>query len=231
MLNICSTTIVRDGDDVIELCLSSVLPYVTRAIVTVDDRSKDDTLKILHRMQARFSNLEVDTFHVTDPLTDLVEIRNRQLARVKEQLCWIVDSDEYYFGDVVEDIQDEVNKTFNWYDVYALRCWAPWDRMNGHKSSSKAVIPRIFKMKPSIKWKGRFGNEMLYNGSSNIFLPSNPHLLVLPYRYIHFTHLKKDPWRKELHRERVADDKFLYPLGMDITHVIDKFYENQNHQK
>lgn len=229
MLDIVSTTIVRDGDDVIELCLSSVLPYVKRAIVSVDSRSKDDTRMVLHRMQAKYANLEVNTFEVKEPFEDIVKMRNEQLKRVTEQWCWIVDSDEYYFGDVIEDIQDEVNKTLNWYDVYALRCWAPWDRMNGHKSSSKAVIPRIFKMKPSIKWKGRFGNEMLYNGSSNVFLPSNPHLLVLPYRYIHFTHLKKDPWREELHRERVADDKFLYPLGMDITHVIDKFYENQNH--
>ena len=141
MFDICVNMIVRDGDDTIEFCLESVLPYVKRAIVTIDSRTKDRTREVLARMKARWNNLEVREFAVENPATDLVEMRNSQLIGVREPYIWIIDADEYYPKCAIEKIRFSDK-----FEIYAFQCWAIWNREKAHWSSSKPQIARIFKM-------------------------------------------------------------------------------------
>src|SRR3990167_1253732 len=164
-INAYTNTIVRNGEDVVRFCLSSILPYVEKAIVTIDSRSNDNTRGILKEMKKEFPNLEVDEYEVRDPVKDLVIMRNLQLLKSKGKWVWIVDSDEYYPKDTMDSLVNILNFEENDYDVYALKCWAIWDKEKGHKSSSKAVIPRIFRKDYSLFWKGNFGREKLYKGS------------------------------------------------------------------
>ncbi|MEK6878816.1 MAG: glycosyltransferase, partial [Nanoarchaeota archaeon] len=204
MLDICVNTIVRNGEDTIGFCLDSVLSQVKRAIVTIDDRCSDRTPEILDQLARKYRNLEIDYFEIKNPKTDLIRMRNAQLKRTNEKYVWIVDSDEYY---PLLDIELKKN-------VYAFQCWAVWNRTHTHKSSSKAIIPRIFRNK-NIRWTGTFGKEKLTDKKP----------ILLPIRYVHFTHLKEDNWRKEMNQNRVADGKFLSPLPEDIKVIVNNFYE------
>ena len=135
-------------------------------------------------------------------------MRNYQLSLVKEKYIWVVDSDEYYPKWVMEELN---NFKFEKY-AYSFKCWAPWDETRAHRASSKNPIPRIFKMKSELRWNKIFGKEILYRGECEL----------LPWRYIHFTHMKKDNWRQEMKQIRIADDKHLMKLPPDYELEVKK---------
>lgn len=210
MLDVSVNTIVRNGEDLIRVVVEAVIPYVRQYIVTLDSNSKDSTRYILREMQLKHKNLEVYYFPVGRFKRDLVEMRNRQFEKSKSKWMWVVDSDEYYQSEDIEGLtlSDE-------YDVYALRCWAPWNIRQAHRASSKPYIPRIFKS-DGRRWRGGWGKEQLIQAGDRV--------KNLPFRYIHLTHFKKDNWRKEFKMERVADGKHLAPMPEEIIKVMEKLY-------
>jgi len=221
VLDVCINTIVRNGEDVIEFCLSPVLPYVKRAIVTVDSRSNDRTREILANMQCKYHNLEVRGFEIRNAprkhvIADLKDMRNSQLDGVKEKWIWIIDSDEYYPEAAIKGI--ELSEEF---DVYMPGCWSVWDGKMAQDYSSKWRIPRIFKNNGRV-WNGKFGRESL--------LKITDKTKVLKVRYIHFTHLKADRWRDEVRMRRKNNYRRLVPMPLDIVSEVEKFYELQKMQ-
>lgn len=203
MLDACAMMLARDSDDYIESCIRILSPHVKRIRVAVDLRTEDNTLPLLFRLSYEISNLEIRVVPVQNPLVDLVVARN-DLLRAPEPWGFIVDSDEFHH---------EIEKyEFTDAPAYAFQCWAVWNETHAHRSSSKSIIGRVFRNSQNVHWRGLFGKEVLYNGNTPVF--SNAQ--VLPYRYIHFTHLKKDHWRTELNQERVADGKYLVQMPSSI---------------
>lgn len=213
MLDVCVNMIARDAEDTIRASLESILPYVKRVILTIDGRSKDKTEEIAWKLFDEYKNLEVSKFPIVSPQMDLVKMRNLQIDRVDEPWVWIIDADEVYPEEVIEQIKLE-----NDCDVYAFRCWAVWDKDNVHRSTSERKIPRIFRMNPNRRWEGVFGKEQLQT--------KNDRIKVLDLRYVHLTHVKKNQWRSELKQERTVDGKKLRAIPLEIKHIVDKFYEN-----
>ena len=212
MLDTCVMMIVRNGEDYIEQCLRVIAPHVKRIKVAIDSRSKDGTGMIVLRLIAKFPNIEVSTFTIDDPSTDLVAMRNDQL-NFKEKWGFIVDSDEYH--------QDISKYELGDGDAYALQCWAIWSATQSHRPSSRVTIGRIFRNKPHLKWKGQWGNEILYCGDKKVF--EDPTLL--PYKYIHFTHFKKDKWREEMGQKRDANGKHLIDTPIEIIKIVKEIHE------
>lgn len=219
MLDVCSMTVVRNGEDYLEPCILMLVNNVSTVRITVDSRSTDKTWKIALELSLKYPNIDLRKFKVKDPLTDLVAMRNSQLP-FAESWGFIVDSDEFHTN--VEDYHFSENNQ----DAYAFRCHAPWPmRGKGHKASAKAVIPRVFKNRGILEWRGKWGKEKLYRGDTDAFKDA----YLLPFRYIHFTHLKQDDWRTELRQKRVADDRSLYQLPDDIIKIIHNIHgEREN---
>ena len=211
MIDACVMTMVRDGDDYLYPCIAAVAPHVKRVKIAVDGRSKDNTRMIAIQLAADFPNVSVWQAPVRDPLIDLVAIRNSMLS-FTEKWGWIVDSDELHY--IIPNLGEA--------DAYSFMCFAPWNTTHGHKASQRAIIGRIFRNKPGLEWRGKFGKEKLYCGDKRVFDES----VLLPYRYIHFTHLKKDKWREEMNQRRVADGRSLSPLPEDVIKVIEHVHEN-----
>ena len=210
MLDACVFTLARDSDDYLDLCVRTVAPYVSSVKITMDSRSQDNTWKIALALSKEFKNVTATVFKVEDPRTDLVAMRNSQLP-FDEEWGFIVDSDEFHF-----DIE---NYRIGGHHSYAFQCYAVWNEIRAHKSSSRARIGRIFKNYGKIEWKGKWGKEILYRDGKPIFENAG----LLPYRYVHFTHIKKDQWRKEMKQERTADDKYLFTMP---DHIIKLAREN-----
>lgn len=209
MFDACVMTLVRNGADYLEPCVLQVVDKVSSVKITIDSRSDDGTRNIAHRLAARYPQISVREHVVVEPLIDLVEARNSQLDFV-ETWGFIMDSDEFHWDILNYELSDVA-------DAYALQCHAPWPaRGKGHKASAKAVIGRIFRNTGVLRWNGTFGKEKLYRGEREVFADA----VLLPHRYIHFTHLKHDDWRTELHQRRIADGRALYQLPDNIIRII-----------
>lgn len=204
--------IVRNGDDYMTPCIEAVAPHVKKIKICMDSRSNDDTYLQITRLVQKFPNVEGDIYKVLEPRKDLVGMRNTLLS-FDEEWGLIMDSDEYHY-----DIQ---NLTVGEKDAYLLSCYAVWNETHIHKSSSRAKIGRLFRNKPNLLWKGSFGKEKLYCGDKLVFEDAP----VLPYKYIHFTHIKKDTWRQEMRQRRIADGKNLSKTPKEIINIIHNLHE------
>ena len=212
MLDACVMTLVRNGEDYLEPCILQIVDKVSSVRITIDSRSDDNTRNIAYKLAEQYPSIKVLEFRVTDPLTDLVAMRNSQLS-FTETWGFIVDSDEFHNDILKYEFGDERSLA----SAYAFQCHAPWpSRGKGHKASAKAVIGRVFKNKGVLEWKGTFGKEKLYRNGDEVFKDAT----LLPFRYIHFTHLKKDDWRTELRQRRIADGRDLYQLPDNIIRYI-----------
>ena len=207
--------IVRNGDDYMTPCIEAVAPHVKKIKICMDSRSNDDTYLQITRLVQRFPNVEGDIFKVLEPNKDLVAMRNTLLS-FDESWGLIMDSDEYHY-----DIQ---NLQLGDKEAYLLQCFAVWDEKQIHKSSSKAKIGRLFKNQPHLQWKGGFGREKLYVGDKPIFDDAP----MLDYRYIHFTHIKKDTWRSEMRQKRIADGKNLSKTPQHIINITNSVHERMS---
>ena len=206
-------TLVRNGEDYLEPCISVVAPHVKAVQIILDSRSDDSTLDVVKRLAEKFSNVEWTVFPVTDPLKHLVEIRN-QFLPFEEEWGFIVDSDEYHQDIAQYSFGDECK-------ACAFQNWSVWNERQAHRSSSRAVVGRVFRNSPGLVWRGAWGKEVLYDYGEPIFREAE----ILPHRYIHFTHLKKDNWREEMKQKRVADGKFLSPMPSEIINKVKEIHE------
>lgn len=213
MLNACVLTIVRDGDEYLGPVIDAVAPFVKSVRITVDSRTKDKTREIVEALANKHSNIKHKNYLVTNPLADLVDMRNDQM-NFEEDWGFIVDADELHYDIDKYTLGKELS--------YAFQCHAPWNETEAHGASGKARIGRIFRNMYGYKWKGRFGHEVLYRTNKPAF---NKDTKLLPYRYLHLTHLKKDVWRKEMGQERVADGRKLYKLPDNLIKIIKQLHE------
>lgn len=213
MLDACVLTIVRDGDDYLDEVIKTLAPHVSSMRIWIDSRSQDQTRAIVQERASKHGNIIFKEYPVTHPLADLVDMRNDQMG-FTEPWGFIVDSDELHH----EIEHYKLGRS----DAYAFKCHAPWNEYQAHGASGKAVIGRIFKNEGKLEWKGRFGKEMLYRYNKPVFSKDTT---ILPHRYLHFTHLKKDKWRTEMNQKRVADDRNLYDLPSHITKIIQDIHE------
>ena len=220
-MSIAINMLVRNGEDFIEPCLTSVLLFVNKTVVTVDSRSDDKTREILKKLQDIYSQLEVRESEVKNPVLDLVSARNEQLKGITEDWVWIIDSDEYYPSDTVSDILGVVKKPQ--YDTIALSSWAVWNKEQYHVSTTRIPSARLFRNLPNLHWEGKFGKEALFRDEIKLWNKDEPRpdVKILESRYIHFTHVKKDRWREEMKQERSADGRNLRELPKSIKKEIE----------
>lgn len=214
MLNACVLTIVRDGDDYLEPVIDAVAPYVKSVRITIDSRSQDNTRQVVEALAKKHPNIKHKEFRITSPLADLVNMRNDQMG-FEEEWGFIVDSDEFHY----DASKYELGKAY----AYSFHCDAPWDEYRAHGASGKAVIGRIFRNGYNLRWLGRFGKEVLYDYKP-VFTKNTTRM---PYRYLHFTHLKKDKWREEVGQKRVADGRKLYDMPARLTKIIQEIHEKR----
>lgn len=216
MVEVATNTIVKNGADFIGPCLEAVLPHVTRSYVALDVASSDGTSAVLFRLAQKYRNLHVMHYEIRgNPLEDLTMVRNALLQCTPEQWVWVVDDDEFYPDNEIRAILDELSREEA--HIYAFPFWLLYDRERYHTMRSRQYAPRIFRNVSTMEWKGAFGKEMLvYNGFTPVLKP-------MPNRYIHFSFIKKNSWRKDFNRPYNIDGKRnLRKLPQDVRREVEK---------
>lgn len=209
MLNICVHCLTRDGQ-FLDLTIRAVAPNVKTVIIAIDSRSSDKTFSIVEQLRLEFSNIIVYHTIINDPIDDLVSVRNKMIQMTVEPYIWIVDDDEYYPDWEIKTIK--LAKHIS----YGFRRYSPWTETMCDESTSRSPAMRIFKNLNGVKWEGIWGKEKLMYGEVNFCYEYQ----ILPQRYIHFTHWKKDVWRKEMNHIRKVDGKHLLPMPENIINLI-----------
>lgn len=220
MSSICSNTLLKNSADFVEPCLKSVLPYVDRAIVSVDRTSTDGTIEIMERMAKENPKIDLDFYEISEPNTDLPKQRERQLKKTTEDWVWIVDDDEYYLPSDAVKLK-ELADTDTEHSAFALRAWFAIDEKHYHPYRGQHKMERIFRNKPSLHWTGLWSKEAIYDGTLWLshYLPEAKVLQIHDQvRYLHFSYLKNYTWRtafgaKKFHYPKMSEEEISnYPV-------------------
>lgn len=100
MTDITAHMLVKNEDLWVFYSISSVLPYVSKLLIT-DTGSTDHTLEIIDS----FSSPKIDLYSTkTTSATEITNIRQQQLNQTKTDWFWIVDADEIYPKNTVTEI-------------------------------------------------------------------------------------------------------------------------------
>lgn len=215
MKDVCVHILTRDGRYIIPVMLGLV-PFVDKIIVFIDNRSSDNYKYDLKEISFHINSIEIKEVEVKNPFLDLIDARNKMLKMTTNKWIWIVDDDELYLYDDILKILSTLDEND---DGYAFQAWSPWTLEKAHKATSRNWADRIF-LNKDLKWEGFFGSEMLYSQEKHLWNQTHENIKKLPIRYIHFTHLKPQTWRKELKHERTADGKFLINMPIEIINKI-----------
>jgi len=212
MPSICSNTLLKNSADFIEPCLNSILPYVDRAIVSVDKASADGTIEIMKRMANENPKIDLDFYEIEDPNIDLPRQRDFQLQKTTEDWIWIVDDDEFYLPEHAQRLKDLMDKDDK-YDAYAMRAWFVIDEKHYHPYRGLHRMERIFRNKPTLNWKGIWSKEAIHDGDYWVSLNNKGNYIQdticqfgSDIQYIHLSFLKKYTWRTAFGKK-----KFHYP--------------------
>lgn len=189
MVKICSHTIAKNSEDFIIRCLTQILPFVDKALVSIDNASTDSTFQLVSELSKENKKVEILRYNADNPFVDLVKERNRQIELTSEDWFWIIDDDEYYLTEEAERIIRRINNDF---DAYSVKFWYLADSENYYPRRGKRTI-RFYKKKEKMKWEDIFSKEKILVDSCN----------NLENSYIHLSYLKKYSWR-----ESFAEEKF-----------------------
>ena len=231
-MKLSTNTIVRNGVDFVELCLVSVLPYSSESLVYVDSRSNDGTYDKLLALRNQYPQLVVERDSVSDPVWDLVEMRNKQLKRSTGDWILILDSDEYYPKESIEGLIQTVETHPN-HLFFSPFVWSIWTMVEAHRASSSRPALRLVRNLPDLKWQGLFGGEKLVFQGKDIawkqgrYMGIPEHFKCSDIHYVHFTHWKSDNWREELNQHRISGGKFVLKMPDVIINeliALDKKY-------
>jgi glycosyltransferase involved in cell wall biosynthesis len=195
--------LTRDGK-YIDAVLKNLIPAFDSIYIAVDSRSAKSYLDKLRDYSSKYENISVVNCLIENPKIDLVKARNFLLSLSHEKYVWIIDDDEYYPQWIIGSILGSLTESC----TYALKAWHPWKGEMAHAGTSFQYIRRIF-YNDRLNWRGEFGAEQLFAYKTGLTCKDNLNVKVLPYKYIHFTHVKEQVWRKEFGLERNATDRCL----------------------
>lgn len=218
MVKICSHTIAKNSESFVKPVLEQILPYVDRAIISVDLTSTDKTVEIVTELTRKYK--KIDFWRQGNPgeyppnaipIERLTKERNEQIKSSKEDYIWIVDDDEYYTDDQIKDILEKVEKTKA--ESYSVKFWFLTDKYNYNPARGKRTL-RIFKNN-GINWQGKFGNE---------FLPVKNTEHLNNY-YFHLSYLKSRSWRNDFNIKKYTKQAPIAELPKNICQKLERFWE------
>ncbi len=209
MFSITTNTICKNSADFIEPVLKQVLPYVDRAIVSVDKVSTDGTIKILERMAKENPKIDLDYYEVKNPAYDLVAQKNKQIQKSKTEWIWTVDDDDFYPKKQVKNIVKFLGKARE--DAYLIKCWFIVDKEHYYPPKGN-WNERFYRNVPGLKWENNFLHETIKKPKARI-------KTRIAY-FIHLSYLKTHSWRKEWNKHQYPQYQHIEELPIDIQNLL-----------
>ena len=138
--------IVRDEEENLERCLSSLNQISNKEIIIVDTGSKDDTLKIARSFDAKLYHQGWNS--------DFSEARNESIKHARGDWIFILDADEELSAKATKNLEDDINT----YNTLGIRL--PLRNVDS-PLSGRNYVPRLFKNAPGLYFIGKI-HETIY---------------------------------------------------------------------
>src|SRR5688572_8530366 len=93
---IVSHSIVKNGQPFLDLILRQVEPYMNRMLITISEKSTDDSLEVLRKLEHDFpKKVRISFENVSDP-SELTKERQKQVKDSYEDWILFLDDDDYW---------------------------------------------------------------------------------------------------------------------------------------
>ena len=206
-MEITTHTICKNSADFIEPVLKQVIPYIKKAIVSVDIASSDGTIEILNRLAKENQKIELNYYSVKNPFKDLVVQRNEQIKKTETEWIWILDDDDLYSEKQIKNIFKILEKGKA--DAYLLPCWFVVDKEHYYPPKG-AWAERFFRNVPNLKWEGEFLYETIKKAK----------IKIKTAYFIHLSYLKTHSWRKEWNILEYPQYQHIEELPKNIKDIL-----------
>lgn len=226
-MEVVSHTIVKNGMPFIDLVLRQVLPYMNRSLVTVSEKSEDETLSKLRDLEKEFpKKLFIDFENVKSP-GELTDIRQNQLDRTYEDWVLFLDDDDYWpeenIKKVLATLDDEL-------DAISARPYQLDEDYKYDVSWNNKWMTRWFRTQAGLHYARPWPRDILFIFDKMVYWKKNPdNKRIMPHSFFHLSHLKNDSFRDEKWaKEYKYREKKLMDLPKKWRKEAAKIYEHAN---
>lgn len=154
MSNLSAIIIVKNGEEMIEDCISSV--KFCDEIVVVDSGSTDKTIEIAQKNGAKV--FRIDT-------SDFSKLRNFGKEYAKGEWIFYVDADEKVTPELAKDIRNRIEEE-NQYGAFRIKRKNYY--LGNHEWPGSELLERVFKKEALKQWYGSLHESAQVEGSIGI---------------------------------------------------------------
>jgi len=199
---IYSHTLIRNGEPLTKLIFKNILPFVDKCLVTISERSDDDTLASLQDLQSVYRDkMVIDTENTQIP-AQLTQVRQKMLdATPKDTWVLFLDDDDYWSVEQLKEMKNLLKRNED-VDGYSLNPYQVIDKTRYDHSWRNKYFLKWFKNQDGIHYKGAWPRDLVYKGDELLYWRKNPRVPRLLTRYFHLSYIKRwsfrrEPWAKE----------------------------------
>ena len=216
-LRIAGCYIVRNEAAVLGRSLESIRGQIDELVV-VDTGSDDDTVKIAQSYGARV------LFHPWRE--DFSEARNFALEALTADWVVFLDADEYFTPETRGHLRREIAAADEAGEDLLLLLWRNIDADTGVHLVD-VYTPRIFRRKPTLRYKGRIHEQLLEGGQPVKRMAAIPEARLLLMHTGYSTHLSKEKAARNLRLllMDLAESRHPETLYMAIAEAYDGLEE------
>ncbi len=223
--SVISHTIVRDGMPFIDLVLRQVQPFVNRSLVTISEKSKDDTLQVLRKLQKEFPNkIYIDFENVQMPGL-LTKERQKQVSRSYEDWILFLDDDDYWPEESLKEMFEFITLD---YDALANNPYQVIDRNHYDHSWRFKWFTKWFKNQKGVNYRKQWPKDLIYLNDEILYWRNqNKRTIRVKPRYFHLSNIKPNSfrdkkWAKKFKSETGTGVKYPEEVKKHIWKIYDE---------
>ncbi len=201
---IVSHTIVRDGMPFIGLVLQQVLPYMNRCLITISEKSIDNTLQILRKLEKQHPHKIKIYFENVSMPGLLTKERQKQVSRSYEDWILFLDDDDFWSEESLEEMIELLDTDK---DALANNPYQVIDRHHYDHSWRFKWFTKWFKNQEGINYRKQWPKDLIYLNDDMLYWRNqNKRTIRVKPRYFHLSNIKPNSFRDKKWAKKFKSD-------------------------
>ncbi len=188
-----SHTLVRNGEPFIKPVLEQVLPFVDKMLITISQKSTDQTNEVIHTLAyANPEKIIIEVEDVEKP-SDLTFYRQKQVDRTPDgEWVLFLDSNDWWTTEALKNIT-HLAKNNKYFDAFAFVPYQVIDKQYHDTEWGNRWFTKLFKKEKDVFYIKPWPRDVLVKGDKMLYWKLNNRVKKVPIRYYHLDNLM--PWR------------------------------------
>lgn len=211
-IEIASHTLVKNGMPFLDLVLRAVEPYMNRMLITISEKSTDNSLNVVNDFEREFRSKVRVMFENADDPAKLTMERQKMVDMTHEDWILFLDDDDLWPDESLKEMMKLIQEDV---DGYALSPIQVIDQMYYDKHwEEKKFFTKWFKNK-DINYHNPWPRDIIKSGDKELYWKKNLDVKRLVGKYFHLSNIKPSSFRDEKwskgHYIEPIKNKSLYP--------------------